>query len=84
MNDSVLEATLAIDRELVRIAPKIRVLSSLSWPTEVEEAFLTCWRAGRPELPQIEPSRACLPEEVPQLEAVMGRCDRGHPVGRLL
>ena len=85
MNENkTLERTLAIDSELARIAPKIRVLSSLSWPASLEEEFLAGWRAGRPELPRVEPPRVAYPNETAELEALMGRCDRNHPIENLL
>lgn len=78
------QEALAINRELARIAPKVRVLSSLAWPSHLEQEFLAGWRAGRPALPRVETLRASLPDERAELEAVMDRCDREHPLQRLL
>lgn len=75
---------LAIDRDLARIAPKVRVLSALEWPARHEREFLASWRAGRPALPRVETPHASLPEERAALEALMTRCDREHPLQRLL
>lgn len=84
LHDPALETILEIDRELARIAPKIRVLSSLSWPAHLEGEFLAGWRAGQPRLPDVALPRVSLPDETSALEALMARCDRGHPLGRLL
>jgi len=84
MNDSRLESMFEIDREIARIAPKIRVLSALNWPHKIEDDFLAGWRAGRPELPRVEPIRVSYSQETSALEGLMDRCDRENPLGNLL
>ncbi len=78
------QEALAIDRDLARVGPKVRVLSALAWPSRVEDEFLASWRAGRPELPRVETPRVSLPDERAALEALMARCDREHPLQRML
>ncbi len=78
------ERALAIDRDLARVAPKVRVLSALTWPARIEGEFLAAWRAGRPELPRVEMPRVTLREQRDALEGLMERCDRGHPLHDLL
>jgi uncharacterized protein (TIGR02421 family) len=45
---------LTLDDALCAVAPKIKVLSRLSWPEMVVEDFLASWRRGQPTLPQVE------------------------------
>ena len=84
MSDGALDKILDIDRRLARIAPRVRVLSALAWPAALEHEFLQGWRAGRPALPRVELQPATLGSEISALEDLMGRCDRGHPLGILL
>jgi len=46
-----LDRVRALDRRLVKLARKIRILSSLSWPQETAPQFLERWRAKSPALP---------------------------------
>ncbi len=71
----------AVDSELIRISKSIRVLANLTWPRELEERFLSSWRAGTPHLPEVELQAPDHHEEIEALEALMARCDRGHPMG---
>jgi uncharacterized protein (TIGR02421 family) len=84
MKSPAIEAALVIDRELVVVARKIRVLSSITWPAHLEDEFLSGWSAGRPELPKVPSPRVSLRGETGALEALMGRCDRVHPLGSFL
>lgn len=43
-----------IDAQIVNAAKNVKVLSLLSWPTDVMETFLAGWRAGKPKLPVVE------------------------------
>lgn len=71
----------ALDTELVQIAGSIRVLSNLTWPRHLEATFLDNWRAGSPRLPQVELHARDHTPQVDALQALMSRCDRGHPMG---
>jgi uncharacterized protein (TIGR02421 family) len=79
--DSLLARYDALDDELIAIAKRIKVLGSLTWPPAQEERFLQTWRAGRPELPVVEPQPRDYTAEVEALEDLRARCDRGHAMG---
>ena len=53
MNEKHIGQARALDAELVKAAGHVRVLQHLTWPFQAEEAFLSAWHAGRPELPAV-------------------------------
>ena len=79
--DPALEDILAIDAELARVGRKIRVLKAIDWPNTLEDEFLAGHRANRPVLPEVRLRVPDLSAEVAMLDALMARCDRGHPLG---
>lgn len=81
MNEALIRE---LDAALVSTAKKIRLLRALAWPAGAEESFLRDWSAGRPRLPEFRATPPRLGNTVADLEAIAGRCDRGHPVGRFL
>ena len=44
----------ALDARLVAAVRGIRLLESVSWPAQAQEAFLAAWKVGRIHLPKIE------------------------------
>jgi uncharacterized protein (TIGR02421 family) len=73
-----------LDRRLVRVASRIRVLGSLSFPESAAEQFLEGWRKNDPRLPAapaIEPPAAATIET---LRRICRKADRGDPLGRFL
>lgn len=83
-HDPALSALIDCDSALVAIGRRIRVLKAIDWPLALEERFLEGWRRGKPELP-VPPSRPkVLGDEITALKALMGKIDRGHPVGNWL
>jgi uncharacterized protein (TIGR02421 family) len=52
--NSRLDKTYEHDALLAETVRPIRLLGSLSWPSEAETRFLETWRAGKPELPVVE------------------------------
>src|SRR5688572_9950019 len=74
-----------LDRRLVAIAKRVRVLGELSWPTEVIEAFLDGHRRGDPRLPDAPLPRASHGDELEALAALRAELDDdGDPVHRFL
>jgi len=63
---------LAADERIVAAAKNIKVLSRLSWPARVQEAFLADWRQGRARLPEMSYDRGGLADTRAELE----RCAR--------
>ena len=49
--DPALAPLLEHDARIAKIGSRIRILSGLTWPVELEARFLERWRAGHPELP---------------------------------
>jgi hypothetical protein len=43
-----------LDAALPGLTRKIRVLDALAWPDGIEQVFLSNWRAGRVQLPQVQ------------------------------
>ena len=82
--DRHLERIVELDRRLGKAAKPIKVLSRLEWPESVGERFLADYRAGRPRLPEVTLSPRSHSAEIEALEALMGRCDRSHPLGNFL
>lgn len=78
------ERTLALDRELVKVARPIKVLSRLGWPIEVGERFIERWQRGERWLPVVDYPRAELVAPRTALEAIMARCERNDPVENFL
>ncbi len=68
-----------LDREVVRAARGIRVLSSIGWRPALEGRFLKAWRRGRRELPRPATRPRDHTAEVARLEELAGRCSPGDP-----
>lgn len=83
-HDPNLAALLAYDRELASIGRRIRVLKAIDWPHELEDRFLEGWRRGQPRLPEPVAQPTVLGDEMMALKALMGKLDRGHPIGNWL
>jgi uncharacterized protein (TIGR02421 family) len=79
-----LEPFIEWDKALVAVSGRIRVLSTINWPAELEARFLEGWRAGAPRLPEPTPVAPALATEIATLRELMRRIDRGHPVGHWL
>src|SRR5262245_11023739 len=83
-NDRHLNRIRELDRRLVEATKPIKVLSRLEWPESVGDRFLKDYRAGRPRLPIVTPGQGSHAGEIEALTALMGRCDRRHPLGNFL
>lgn len=73
-----------LDARLVALVKDIKVLSTLSWPKRVQDAFLDAWRRGQPYLPEIKYKRFDFAERRRELSTLAQRCDPHHPVGDYL
>lgn len=73
-----------LDAALPGLTRKIRVLDALSWPDGIEQVFLSQWRAGNAQLPQVQLQPRDHGADIAALEAFVGQCDQGHPAGRFL
>lgn len=72
------------DARLVAMVQDIKLLSSLSWPREVQTAFLDGWRAGSPRLPEVSYAVQSHADTLHSLDTLMAELDRDHPLGRYL
>ena len=79
--DPALAPLLEHDARIAKIGSRIRILSGLTWPVELEARFLERWRAGHPELPAPATQPADHAEAIAALDGIQRRLDRGHPVG---
>ena len=79
-----LREIVGLDRELAAVAQSIKVLTTLAWPETVYEQFRADVARGRAVLPRVSYPAAGDSGRMAVLEAIMGRCDRGHPVGNFL
>jgi uncharacterized protein (TIGR02421 family) len=76
--------TLELDAAIPKAASRIRVLSALQWPMNVEETFLTAWRAGQRQLPNVTLTPVDCASSVEELDAIVDRCDPSSPLGHLV
>jgi hypothetical protein len=74
----------ALDARMVRAVRGIRLLSLVSWPAEVQHAFLAQRAAGRVALPQVAYPKHDFSEARHELDAVIAAADPQHPLGRYL
>ncbi|MBO9718267.1 MAG: DUF1704 domain-containing protein, partial [Pseudoxanthomonas sp.] len=79
--DPALGPLLEYDARLAKLGSRIRVLSGLAWPVEMEARFLERWRAGQPEMPQPPPQAVDHDATIEALDDILRRLDRGHPIG---
>ncbi len=80
-DDPALAPLLAVDARLAKLGSRIRVLSGLAWPIELETRFLDGWRAGKPTLPAPPTQPVDHTDTLAALDDILQHLDRGHPVG---
>jgi len=80
-DDKTLGPLLELDRELVTVGKKIKVLKAIDWPVELEEKFLAEYERGNPQLPEPPRRHPDLSGEMDALRAIMTKLDRRHPIG---
>lgn len=78
-----LERVADLDRRLIELMGKVRVLGALSWPEHVVARFLVDYHVGRSRLPEIiyEP---IVDDACEQLEALSAQADRSDPLQRFV
>lgn len=70
-----------LDARMVKAARSLRILGLMSWPARFQQPFLESWRAGNPQLPQVDYPKHDFSEERRELEAVAEAADAQHPLG---
>jgi uncharacterized protein (TIGR02421 family) len=73
-----------LDARLIELAKPILVLKHLNWPDTIEERFLACWRAGRPELPEVAIHTPDWTTAIAALDDFVQRCDGDECLLRFL
>ena len=84
MKDSRLEKIIEKDALLVQTVQPIKILGSLLWPADAETRFLDSWRAGNPELPDVQLKRKDYSKQIEALTHIQASCDRGDPLDNLI
>jgi len=79
-----LERFAELDRRLVAAVKGIKLLSLVSWPASVQNAFIEGWRRGNPQLPKVEYARSDYSRTREELEDIFLSADPEHPVGDYL
>ena len=79
--DPALATLLEYDARLARLGSKVRILSGLAWPVEMEARFLERWRAGDPQMPQPPTQPVDHAATIEALDDILRHLDRGHPIG---
>ncbi len=69
-----------LDRRLIGLMGKVRVLGALSWPEHVIAEFLTNYQAGNPQLPENVHAPLADDDACEQLEALAAEADRKDPL----
>ena len=70
-----------LDQRMERAVRSIRLLASVSWPLELQQAFLADWRAGRQGLPDVQYVKENHAATRAELEAICAQADLAHPLG---
>jgi uncharacterized protein (TIGR02421 family) len=73
-----------LDEAIAKACGSIRVLKYLTWHEHLMDTFLESWRAGNPKLPDFTSTPIDQTAKIEELEALMAKCDRAHPVGNQL
>lgn len=83
-NDPDLKRWSAIDAEVVAVGRRVKVLSSLAWPTTAQEEFLASVRRGEPRLPVVPTLQVDLSEVREQGADIIARLPGDHPLEEYL
>ncbi len=67
---------------MVRAVRGIKLLGMVSWPIEVQHAFLAQWKRGDASLPVFEYPHHHFSEARRELDAIIALADPQHPLGR--
>lgn len=73
-----------LDARMVQAVREIKVLTTMSWPVETQEAFLGAWSVGRIQLPEVSYPALDFSACKRTLEEVEALADESHPVGDYL
>ena len=74
----------ALDARMVRAARGIRLLAMVSWPAEVQTAFLERYARGDASLPKVVYPKLDFSDARREFDAIAKLADKSHPLGRYL
>jgi uncharacterized protein (TIGR02421 family) len=74
----------ALDARMVKAVRGIKLLNLVSWPIDVQHAFLARWSAGKAALPVVEYPRHDFSDARRELAEITAAADPDHPLGRYL
>jgi len=73
-----------LDARLVRAVRGLKLLGLVSWPMDVQHAFLARWAQGNAALPRYEYPKHDFSEARRELDAIVKASDPLHPIGHYL
>lgn len=79
-----LKRLIELDKRLVEVGKKIKILTSLNWPEKLSIEFLADWKKGNPRLPKVNYPKVDYKAEETELRAIMKASDREHPIGNYI
>ncbi len=74
----------ALDARMVKAVRGLRVLTLLSWPASVQQAFLSDAARGRERMPQVDYPAHDFSQARRELDAIAAAADPAHPLGAYL
>ncbi len=63
------------------VGKTIRILTTLTASSDVQEDFLNNWRNGTPKLPELKTQVPTYSQEIEALSNIIFKCDRSDPIG---
>lgn len=79
-----LERYVELDRRLVEAVKDVKMLSTLSWPTRVQNEFLDAWHSKNFKLPEVSYKKLDYSDKRAELDRIILHCDPDHPIGDYL
>ena len=73
----------ALDARMVRAVRGIKLLNLVSWPIEIQHAFLAQWAGGHVSLPVFEYPTHDFSDARRELAAIAGQADTAHPLAAI-
>ncbi|MBT8132405.1 MAG: flavohemoglobin expression-modulating QEGLA motif protein [Gammaproteobacteria bacterium] len=84
MNAKMLTSLSELDSRLVKLASGLKLLSQLSWSSQVQQQFFDARQKGQRRLPQVTYEIEPQSGRIDGLKAIQSEVDTGHPLGQYL
>ena len=82
--DKTLARFTELDRELVRVARSIKILTKLAWPVRCQRDFMEGWDRGEPAIPKVTYDVPDCGDSVTRLREIQAGAMGEHPVAAYL